>query len=268
MAKRRSRFVAPKGAMTVKEAAESTGYSVARISKLLGENRIVGTFKRKGRRLIPTPIKFLTTKGEEKLLDKAQRGKSDSVVDPNEVCVTGENSFIRLAPSEGADFTTVISHWRVLFSPAGPGHALFMRSDLTDDKVVAYSDNVALARWLQEEIESMINPPFSDTSVRIIEAEFEREGDVRSYSTERIESRDEDIALTWYDTMTPFAIHAPPGTGGRSHGVYSIMTPARRAQVVINGEYASGNAQPAQRDGTPSTTACLAWSESWVRPRA
>ena len=28
MAKRRSRFVAPKGAMTVKEAAESTGYSV------------------------------------------------------------------------------------------------------------------------------------------------------------------------------------------------------------------------------------------------
>ena len=133
-----------------------------------------------------------------------------------------------------------------------------MRSDLTDDKVVAYSDNVALARWLQEEIESMINPPFADTSVRIIEAEFEREGDVRSYSTERIESRDEDIALTWYDTMTPFAIHAPPGTGGRSHGVYSIMTPARRAQVVINGEYASGNAQTAQRDGTPSTTACLA----------
>ena len=82
MAKRRSRFVPPKGAMTVKEAAESTGYSVARISKLLGENRIVGTFKRKGRRLIPTPIKFLTTKGEEKLLDKAQRGTSDSVVDP------------------------------------------------------------------------------------------------------------------------------------------------------------------------------------------
>ena len=228
MAKRRSRFVPPKGAMTVKEAAESTGYSVARISKLLGENRIVGTFKRKGRRLIPTPIKFLTTKGEEKLLDKAQRGNSDSVVDPNEVRVTGENSFIRLGPSEGADFTTVISHWRVLFSPAGPGHALFMRSDLTDDKVVAYSDNVALARWLQEEIESMINPPFADTSVRIIEAEFEREGDVRSYSTERIESRDEDIALTWYDTMTPFAIHAPPGTGGRNHGVYSIMTPARQ----------------------------------------
>ena len=125
MAKRRSRFVPPKGAMTVKEAAESTGYSVARISKLLGENRIVGTFKRKGRRLIPTPIKFLTTKGEEKLLDKAQRGKSDSVVDPNEVRVTGENSFIRLAPSEGTDFTTVISHWRVLFLPSRPGTRTF-----------------------------------------------------------------------------------------------------------------------------------------------
>ncbi len=257
----------PKGAMTVKQAAEATGYSVARISKLLGENRIVGTFKRKGRRLIPTPVKYLTTKGEEKLLDKAQRAKSASIVDPNEVRVTGENSFIRLAPSEGAEFTTVVSHWRVLFSPAGKGHAVFMRSDLTDGEVVAYSDNVALARWLQEEIESMINPPFSDTSIRIIEAGFEQDGDVRSYYTERIISRAADIDLTWYDTMTPFAIHAPPGTGGRSHGVYSIMTPARHAQVVINGEHASGDAQPAQRDGTPSTTACLAWSESWVRPR-
>ena len=47
------------------------------------------------------PIKFLTTKGEEKLLDKAQRGKSDSVVDPNEVRVTGENSFIPTGPIRG-----------------------------------------------------------------------------------------------------------------------------------------------------------------------
>ena len=262
--------MAPKGLMTVKEAAETSGYSVARISKLLGENRIVGTIKRRGRRLIPSPVKYLTTKGEEKLLDKSQKGRAASIVDPNEVLVTGENSFVRLAPSEGADFTTVVSHWRVLFSPAGAGHAIFMRSDLTNNEVVAYSDNVALARWLQEEIESIINPPFSDTSIRIVEAEFEREGEVRSYYTERAITRDgeQDIALTWYDTITPFAIHAPPGTGGRPLGVYSIMTPARRAQVVINGEHASGEAQPAQRDGTPSTTACLAWSESWVRPRA
>lgn len=190
-----------------------------------------------------------------------------NIVDHNEVRVTGENSFIRLAPTTDGEFTTVASHWRVLFSPAGPGHALFLRSELTDNKVVGYSDNIALSRWLQKEIESMINPPFADISINIIDAVFERDGDVRSYSSEIITSSDDDIVLTWYDTMEPFAIHAPPGTGGRSHGVYSIMTPARQAQLVINGSHASGNPQPADRNGTPSTSACLAWSESWVRPR-
>ena len=190
-----------------------------------------------------------------------------STIDPNEVRVTGENSFIRLAQKEGGDFTTVASHWRGLYSPGGPGPAPFIRSDLTDGQVVAYSDNIAMARWLQEEIESMINPPFSDTSIPIIEASFERDGDVRSYSTERIVSLEDDIALTWYDIIEPFAVHAPPGTGGRSHGVYTIMFPAKRAQVVINGKQASGNPFMAKRNGNDTTTACLAWSETWIRPR-
>ena len=71
-----------------------------------------------------------------------------NTVDSNEVRVTGENSFIRLAQEEGAEFTTRASHWRVLYSPAGPGHALFLTSELTDNEVAIYSDNIALARWL------------------------------------------------------------------------------------------------------------------------
>ena len=42
-----------------------------------------------------------------------------SAVDPNEVRVTGENSFVRLAPQEGSEFTTRASHWRVLYSSRG-----------------------------------------------------------------------------------------------------------------------------------------------------
>ena len=189
-----------------------------------------------------------------------------STVDPNEVRVTGENSFIQLGQEEG-DVTTTASHWRVLLSPAGPGHALFLISELTDNEIAVYSDNIALARWLQEEIESMINPPFSDTDLPVIDATFEREGDVRSYSTELVISRDAEISITWYDFLEPFAIHAPPGTRGRNHGVYSILIPAQRAQLVLNGAFAAGQPRRADREGHPSTTACLAYSESWVRPR-
>ncbi len=69
-----------------------------------------------------------------------------SPVDPNQVLMTGENSFIRLSPDQGKTMTDRLSHWRVLWCPAGAGHALFMKSELTDGKVRIYSDNVAVAR--------------------------------------------------------------------------------------------------------------------------
>ena len=191
-----------------------------------------------------------------------------SPVDPNEVRVAGENSFIRLSHEEGGPLTTRASHWRVLYSPAGPGHVLSLESELTDDEVVIYSDNIALARWLQEEIESIIYPGFADQSIPVIDAAFSRQGDVRSFSTEEVVSDDTEISLTWYDFGEPFLIRvAPGGTSGRTHGVYSVLIPARRAQLVVNGQLAGGRPFPQDRDGHAGSTCCLAWSETWVRPR-
>ena len=51
-------------------------------------------------------------------------------VDPNEVMMTGENSFIRLSPDGGKTLSDRASHWRVLWCPAGGGHALFLQSTL------------------------------------------------------------------------------------------------------------------------------------------
>ena len=45
--------------------------------------------------------------------------------DPNKIRLTGENSFIRLTEDSGDAETTRASHWRVLWSPGGPGHVLF-----------------------------------------------------------------------------------------------------------------------------------------------
>ena len=45
-------------------------------------------------------------------------------VDPNAVLMTGENSFIRLSPDGGKTMSDRVSHWRVLWCPAGAGHAL------------------------------------------------------------------------------------------------------------------------------------------------
>lgn len=79
-----------------------------------------------------------------------------SPTDPNQIRLTGENSFIRLSHDGGSSQATRTSHWRVLYSPAGAGHVLFMKSDEMDNEVRIYADNIALARWLQDEIECLL----------------------------------------------------------------------------------------------------------------
>ena len=154
-----------------------------------------------------------------------------SPVDPNEVRLTGENSYIRLGEQEGGPLTTRSSHWRVLYSPAGPGHVLFIQSELTDNQVRIYADNVALARWLQAEIESTIYEGFADESTPVADACFVRHGDVRSFSTEKVVSGDTEISLTWYDFVEPFVVRSQPGStpGGLMVCTTPTCPPGRRS---------------------------------------
>lgn len=189
--------------------------------------------------------------------------------DPHQVRLTGENSFIRLAHAADGPLTTRTSHWRILWSPAGAGHVLFMQSELTNDLVRIYSDNIALARWLQEEIEISLYPAFAEQQLPVIEAAFEKWGDGQAYWTESVEADDDTIRLTWYDFGEPFMLTVAAGSvEGRPHGVYSCFIPARRAQVTLNGQVGAGQSFPQDRDGRQSSTACIAWSETWVRPYA
>ncbi len=140
--------------------------------------------------------------------------------DPNKIRLTGENSFIRLTDLAGEAQTTRSSHWRVLWSPGGTGHVLFLQSELTNDQVKIYSDNIALARWLQDEIESLLYPDFADQSMPIIDAEFGKKGDPATFWTETITSDEDEIAMTWHDFMEPYMLVVPAGSAsGRPHGV-------------------------------------------------
>ena len=187
-------------------------------------------------------------------------------VDPNEVLMTGENSFIRLSADGGKTHTTRVSHWRVLWCAAGAGHAMFMQSPLIDKPVQIYSDNVAVARWLQRTIETYLFPAFADTSLPVFDAEFARSGEPHSAVRETVTSENEHAVLTWYDCMDPFVLTMAPGMGNRPIGVFSTFFPARSATLEINGKAAPGKPWPEMRGDRQSSTACLALSETWVAP--
>ncbi len=186
--------------------------------------------------------------------------------DPNLVILTGENPFIRLSEEAGPT-TTNASFWRIVTCPAGPGHVLYLKSELTDGRWHIYADNIAMARWLQETVQGMLNPETADLSIPVSDAVFSKEGDPRYYWTERVAARGEDIALTWYNIGDPLLIHTNPGENGRKYGVCTLLIPALGARLTHNGVQAAGQAFEMQREGRPFSTCALAFSESWTQAR-
>jgi hypothetical protein len=190
------------------------------------------------------------------------------LVDPHDPVMTGENSFLRLSNDGGTTFVHRTSHWRVLWSPAGQGHILFIESPLAGKMPRIYADNAAVARFLQRTIEVMLHKPFADESLPIIDAAFERTGYSLSTVEERIVSERDTIILSWWSLMAPFVLTMPPGAMNRPLGVYSTFLPAREAQLVVNGEAAAGQVVLQDRFGKPASSCCLAWSETWTKPKA
>src|ERR1700692_1747278 len=130
-----------------------------------------------------------------------------SVADPNHVILTGENPFIRLSENDGDPNKTDASFWRIIFCPAGMGHVLYLKSELTEDRWRIYSDNIAMARWLQNTVQGMLNAELKDTTSPVTGAGFSKAGDPRDYWTETAVAAGETISLTWHDIGDPLLIH-------------------------------------------------------------
>src|SRR3954451_19797060 len=99
------------------------------------------------------------------------------MVDPHDVVMTGENSFIRLSNDAHGTIAERVSHWRVLWSPAGQGHALFIDSSLSGKGPRAYADNPGVALYLQRPIKPLLWKEFADPALQVLHAGFSRGGD-------------------------------------------------------------------------------------------
>jgi hypothetical protein len=191
-----------------------------------------------------------------------------SSADPNHLILTGENPFIRLSGKDGDANTTNASFWRIITCPMGPGHVLYLQSELTENRWRIYSDNIAMARWLQSTVQGMLNPETANQSIPVTEAVFSKSGDPRYFWTEHVAARGEEVSLTWYDIGEPLLIHTQPNADpGRPYGVCTVLIPALGARLVRNGVEATGRAWPREREGRPFSTCALAFSESWTEAR-
>jgi hypothetical protein len=187
-------------------------------------------------------------------------------VNPHQLILIGENSFVRLSTDGGKNASTRCSHWRVLWSPSGAGHALFIDSAATAGLRI-YADSVPLVRFLQAEIEYLLYKPFGDASLPVVAATFERVGTPPGECSEIARADNAEIRLGWSAFLEPFNFAADPGFDGRPIGVQTTFFPAAAAQLSVGGRRAEGEPWKMDRGGKASTTACLAWCETWFRPR-
>ena len=192
-----------------------------------------------------------------------------NTIDDNRVIVTGENPFLRLSEKDGDPNSTDASLWRILFSPAGPGHVLYLKSELTQDRWCIYSDNIAMARWLQQTVQGILTSDLKNLSIPVVDAAFSKSGDPHYFWTEHVTAHNAEIALTWHDIGEPLLVHTRPNEepNPRPYGVCTVLVPALAARLTLNGTQAKGQPWKREREGRPFSTCALAFSESWTEPR-
>lgn len=75
------------------------------------------------------------------------------------------------------------------------------------------------------------------------------------------------IELVWEDLEPPKALELTPdqvGTG--AHTMFTLLVPARSAQILVNGRPLPGQLGMRVQAGFETTTAFLYFSETWVIP--
>jgi len=197
--------------------------------------------------------------------------QAPSDVKDGKVAVIGENPGIRLVTKEGAAPSTSVSFWRVFQSPAGEGHVCFVTSDIAgdgptpDDIRLAFTDNEKLAEYVAMQLMTAFDKAYGEKPFPIRRARFERKGDTTTAWTESLTADGYRIDLVWRDLLEPFAIESKAGVPHNPYTILSTFVPAKTAEVVINGKRAAGQATPRMRGTRQSSSAFLAFAETWLK---
>jgi thiol-disulfide isomerase/thioredoxin len=197
--------------------------------------------------------------------------QTPSDVRDGRVAVIGENPGIRLVAKEGAPPSTSVSFWRVFQSPAGMGHVCFVTSDVAgdgptpDDIRLAFADNAKLADYVASQLMTAFDKAYGEKPFPVRTARFERSGDTATAWKETIRSDGYTIELVWRDFYEPFAIESRVGVPHNPYTILSTFIPAKTADVMINGKRAAGTVTPRMRGTRQSSSAFLAFAETWLK---
>lgn len=198
-------------------------------------------------------------------------------ITPGTVDWTGENPGILLKKPDGS-FAAMALFFRVAWSPVGQGQVLLLygtpatAKGTEDAPNIMLADNIELAQFLKDQFIGRLAafrdaPAFDTLPVRPAQA-VRSNGDPMGHRyTETISGEGLTVELVWEDLEPPRALELTPdqvGTG--MHTMFTLLVPARTAQIIVNGHSLPGKVGTRVQAGFDTTTAFLYFSETWVIP--
>ncbi|MGE0005341.1 MAG: hypothetical protein AB7S92_07095 [Parvibaculaceae bacterium] len=198
-------------------------------------------------------------------------------ITPGVVDWSGENPGILLKDAAG-NFSAMALFFRVAWSPAGQGHVLLLygtpaaATGAAEAPNVLLTDNAALADFLKDNFIGRLKafraaPAFDGLRVRLAQA-VRSSGDPMGHRySETVSGDGLTVELVWEDLEPPRALELTPdqvGTG--AHTMFTLLVPARAAQIIVNGRSLPGQVGTRTQAGVETTTAFLYFSETWVIP--
>ena len=198
-------------------------------------------------------------------------------VTPGTVDWTGENPGILLKDADGA-FSAMALFFRVAWSPVGQGQVLLLYGTPSAAEGapgapnVMLADNMDLAAFLKEQFIGRLGafreaPAFDTLPIRPALA-VRSSGDPMGHRyTETVAGEGLTVELVWEELEPPKALELTPeqvGTG--MHTMFTLLVPAKAAQIIVNGRALPGAVGERVQAGFETTTAFLYFSETWVIP--
>ena len=202
------------------------------------------------------------------LAQTAATGGVQDGVKIGKVFVSGENPVIRLLDKPDGTPLAVASFWRIIWSPVGAGHVCYVTTGdgrSAGDLRIALVDNQKLFDYLTNDVLGSYDKSYSERPFKTIPATFSSSGNTLTEWRETCRSEQYTVELAWRDLYPPFQLDTPAGGPRNPFGVTSLFIPAKSADVIINGKKIGGNVYPQMRGPAQSSSAFLAFSESWIK---
>ena len=201
---------------------------------------------------------------------------TSAFVHPGEVDWSGENPGMYLKETADGPFVTLVSFFRVVASPHGRGHALILleapllHRSLPEALNVCVTDNDALARYLVSNFATYFGAFKGAEALQYMDyvplEGVAASGDTRSAYMEWVKGPGIEASLSWEDLGEPFMVNIPKDKSATGkHALHSLFVDARRVTATVNGRHLKGKPVPREFAGRQSSTAFLAYSETWIK---